>query len=298
MGSQRRAIVLGLLTVLLWSTVASAFKLSLRYMTPVQLLFYASIVSICILSVLLLIQGRFHRLWQYSRHQYLLSLGLGLMNPCLYYLVLFGAYNRLPAQEAQPLNYTWALTLTYLSVPLLGHRLRPVDLVAGLVCYGGVFIIATRGRIEHLHFANGWGVFLALASTLIWALYWIANTRNRREPVSGLLLNFLFALPAISLICALTSGFAVTHWRGLAGAAYVGTFEMGVSYVLWLYAMKSATHTASLSNLIFISPFLSLVFIHFLVGEQILASTYIGLIFIIGGLAAQRLLGRRASDAA
>lgn len=295
--SQRKAIILGLATVLLWSTVASAFKLSLRGMTPVQLLFYASIVSIFVLALVLSIQGRLDLIWRYSRRQYLLSLGLGLMNPCLYYLVLFGAYARLPAQEAQPLNYTWALTLTYLSVPLLGHRLQPLDIVAGLICYGGAFIIATRGHPANLHFANGWGVFLALASTLIWALYWIANTRDKREPVSGLLLNFLFGLPAITVICAFTSGFRVAHWHVLAGAAYVGVFEMGISYVLWLYALKRATHTATLSNLIFISPFLSLVFIHVFVGEKILSATYLGLVFIIAGLGLQRV-GRAETDKA
>lgn len=295
MTSQRKAILLGLLTVLLWSTVASAFKLSLRYLTPVQLLFYASIVSIIVLGTILAAQGRFALLWRYSRRQYLISLGMGLMNPCLYYMVLFGAYHLLPAQEAQPLNYTWALTLTYLSVPLLGQRLRPLDIIAGLVCYSGVFVIATRGHPADFHFSNPLGVGLALGSTLIWALYWIASTRDRRDPVAGLLLNFLFGLPVIALICALTSGFSVPHPDALLGAAYVGTFEMGISYVLWLSALKLATHTASLSNLIFISPFLSLVFIHLLVGEAILTSTYLGLVLIIGGLALQRLRTRKST---
>jgi len=292
--SQRKAIMLGLLTVLLWSTVASAFKLSLRYLTPVQLLFYASVVSILVLTVILTVQGRLGLLWCYSRRQYLISLGMGLMNPCLYYMVLFGAYHLLPAQEAQPLNYTWALTLTYLSVPLLGQRLRPLDIIAGLVCYSGVFVIATRGQIMDFHFSDPVGVGLALGSTLIWALYWIASTRDQRDPVAGLLLNFLFGLPVIALICAFTSGFAIPDPDALFGAAYVGTFEMGVSYVLWLSALKLATHTASLSNLIFISPFLSLVFIHVLVGEAILSSTYAGLVLIITGLILQRIRPVRA----
>ena len=41
---------------------------------------------------------------------------LGLVNPFLYYLVLFKAYDLLPAQEAQAINYTWALMLAFLSV--------------------------------------------------------------------------------------------------------------------------------------------------------------------------------------
>lgn len=292
MERQRKAVMLGLLTVLLWSTVASAFKLSLDTMTPVQLLFYASLVSIAILAIILAAQGRFSELWRYRPRQYLWSIGLGLMNPCLYYLVLLGAYNRLPAQEAQPLNYTWALTLTYLSVPMLKQRLRPIDILAGLVCYLGVVVIASRGDLLGLHFADTLGVALALGSTLIWALYWIANTRDRRDPVAGLLLNFLFGLPFIALICGLTDGFIVSNMSGLLGAAYVGVFEMGVSYVLWLSAMKLADNTATISNFIFISPFLSLVFIHYLVGEVILPSTYMGLVLIVVGLGLQRIKRR------
>ncbi|WP_236744482.1 EamA family transporter [Marinobacter similis] len=59
---------------------------------------------------------------------------------------------------------------------------------------------------------------------------------------------------------------------------------MGIAFVLWSYAMKKAENTSRVSNLIFISPFLSLVFIYFILGEQILPSTYIGLVLIVAGL--------------
>ena len=49
MTNQAKAYLFGISTVLLWSTVASAFKLSLRHMEPVQLLFYANITSILVL---------------------------------------------------------------------------------------------------------------------------------------------------------------------------------------------------------------------------------------------------------
>jgi hypothetical protein len=52
------------------------------------------------------------------------SVGLGFLNPFAYYFVLLQAYDLLPAQEAQPLNCTWAITLSLLSVPLLKQPLR------------------------------------------------------------------------------------------------------------------------------------------------------------------------------
>ena len=287
MRNQTKAYAYGLTAVLLWSTVASAFKLSLRHVDPFQLLVYACAVSILVLSVILSWQGRWRLVLSYSGRQYAQSLALGILNPFLYYLVLFKAYDLLPAQEAQPLNYTWALTLTFLSVPLLGQRLGVREVLAGLVSYSGVVVIAVRGDVSGLRFSDPAGVGLALGSTVIWALYWIYNTRDDRDPVAGLWLNFVFGFPFVLAACWLYSDLRITHLSGLLGAAYVGTFEMGLTFVCWLMALRLATRTAQVGYLIFISPFLSLVFINLLVGEAIRLNTLAGLGLIIAGLVVQ-----------
>ncbi|MGY6554400.1 MAG: DMT family transporter [Wenzhouxiangella sp.] len=291
-GNEQRALLLALGAVLLWSTVATAFKLSLEHLAPVQLLAWASVASVLTLGVLLVVTGRLGQVLRGTRRDYLRSLALGLINPLAYYLVLFEAYDRLPAQEAQPLNYTWAFTLAILAVPLLGHRLSRGDILGGAVAYAGVWVIATRGQVFALEFANPVGVALALGSTLLWALYWIYSARDQRDPLVALFCNFALALPFVLLVCALTAGLAVPDWRGLAGAAYVGVFEMGLAFALWLGAMRLTTSTARISNLIFLSPFLSLFFIRAFVGETILPSTWIGLGLIIAGLALQQALRR------
>lgn len=157
MKNQKQAMLFGLGTVLLWSTVATAFKLALADLAPVQMLLVACAASIVVMGGALVIMGRWQEVFQLSRRQYLQSIGMGLINPCLYYFLLFGAFDRLPAQEAQPLNYTWALVLAYLSVPFLGQKLRRIDILAGLVCYAGVVVIATRGAVTSLSFQTRWG---------------------------------------------------------------------------------------------------------------------------------------------
>ena len=292
--SQTKAYLYGLTTVLLWSTVASAFKLSLRHLDHIQLLLYSSLVSTIVLGVILILEGKFRLVFSYSKNQYLLSIMLGFLNPFLYYLILFKAYDLLPAQEAQPLNYTWAIALALLSIPLLKQKISRYDIIAALVSYSGVVVISTRGDLFSLRFSNRLGVALALLSTVIWALYWIYNTRDTRDPAAGLLLNFAFGLPFIIIFCLIFSTPKVSIVYGLIGAAYVGCFEMGLTFVLWLMALRLSENTARVGNLIFISPFLSLVFIHFLVGERILPSTYIGLALIIAGLIIQQLRPRRS----
>ncbi|MEN8199302.1 MAG: DMT family transporter [Thermodesulfobacteriota bacterium] len=289
MSSQRLALLYGLGAVLLWSTVATAFKLSLRYVSPIELLLYSSFFSTLVIAAILCLQGKFHLVFQCSRREYLLSTLLGLLSPFLYYLILFAAYDLLPAQQAQPINYTWAITLSLLSVPLLRQKIRWQQWLALVVSYCGVVIISTEGKPFSLHFTDPLGVALALISTVIWALYWIYNTRDKRDPVVGLFVNFFFSLPFILVYYLLTSSLRIPPVSGLLGAAYVGTFEMGICFVLWLMAMKLTDNTARISNLIFLSPFLSLVFIHYLLGEDILPSTFIGLFLIMAGLACQRL---------
>ena len=289
MNDQRRALLLGLSAVLLWSTVATAFKLSLRYLSPIELLLYAGSFSTLLLGAILLLQGRLRQAFRCSRREYLLSLFLGLLSPFLYYLILLQAYDLLPAQQAQPLNYTWALTMSLLAVPLLKQKIRWQQWLALLISYCGVVVISTEGRPWSLEFTSPLGVTLALLSTIVWALYWIYNTRDQREPVVGLFVNFVCSFPFVLSYYLLTSDLRLPPLPGLLGAAYVGTFEMGACFVLWLMAMKLSDNTARLSNLIFLSPFLSLIFIALIVGETILPGTLVGLILIIAGLLCQRI---------
>ncbi len=296
MTAQKQAYLYGLLTVLLWSTVATAFKLALKYLDPIQLLLYASLTSTLVLGLVVVVQGNVKQVFLCSRRDYMLSLVLGLLNPCFYYLVLFKAYDLLPAQEAQPLNYTWAITLALLSIPLLKQKISRWDIMGGLVAYAGVFVISTHGDVLSFTFSDPWGVALALFSTLLWALYWIFNTQDTRDPVVGLFLGFAFALPFVFVICWVFSDVWVVDVRGLYGAVYVGVIEMGITFVLWLSALKKADNTAQVGNLIFLSPFLSLVFIHFLLGEHVLPSTFVGLVLIVMGLVVQQLKSRQTAD--
>lgn len=290
----RRALLFGLGTVLIWSTVASAFKIALRHLDHLQLLLVADCVSVLTLGAILAWQGKLGLLRTLSRAELLRNAALGAVNPFLYYLILFKAYALLPAQVAQPLNYTWAITLSLLSVPLLGQKLSRRDLGAICISYLGVVLLSTQGDLSalgRLDFGSPLGVGLALVSTLVWALYWIGNTKNATDPVLALFLNFCAALPLILGATLLFSELPPLSANGLLAAAYVGVFEMGVSFVLWLSAMRLTSSTARIGNLIFLSPFLSLLLIHLILGETIHATTFAGLGLILAGNLLQKRRG-------
>ena len=287
--SQKKATLFALIAVAMWSTVASAFKITLDYFSPIQMLLVASCTTIFLLTAICYQQKKLHLLKQYVEKRPFYYLLLGLINPCLYYLILFQAYELLPAQQAQSLNYTWAITLSILAVPFLGQKLRKQDVIAIILAYSGALIIATKGDLLALDFSSPLGVFLALFSTLLWAMYWIINAKNSGDPLVSLLLGFLLGFPLLLIATPILSDFNMVNWQGWLGAIYIGVFEMGLAFVAWLTALRYAENTSKISNLIFISPFVSLILLNVIIDEPIYAATIVGLVFIIAGLLIQQL---------
>jgi len=284
---QAQAYAFAWLTVGCWATVSTAFKLALRELHYAQLLLVANAVAVAVLGAMVVLGGRAGTLRALPRAEHLRSLGLGLMNPVAYYLLLFQAYAMLPAQVAQPVNYTWAIALSLLAVPLLGQRITRADLAAIAISYGGVLVVSLGSGVDGQGI-NWVGIGITLLSTVVWALYWIANSRAHTDPVCRVFLNFCYALPATALACALLSDFTAPRGGALLAALWVGVFEMGLTFVFWQRALLLSVNAARVSNLIFVTPFLALLPIAVVLGEPLAPSTLPGMLLILGGLFVQR----------
>ena len=279
-----KAYIYALLSVLLWSTVATAFKLGLMALSPLYLILLASVFSLLVFFVVILIQGRIKELFSVTLKGLGKSALLGALNPFGYYLILFQAYSLLPAQVAQPLNMIWPVTLALLSAPLLKQKITIRNIVAILISFVGVIFISSQGSLSGMTNTNPTGALLAVGSSIIWALFWILSVLDKRDEIFKLFWNFAFGLTYLIITAFLFTDFRFPNPKGLPAAVYIGLFELGITYILWMKAMQLSENNAKTGNLIFLSPFLSLVFIHFILGETIFATTFIGLAFIISGI--------------
>ena len=279
--NSRKSYIFAGLTVLMWSTVATAFKLGLDYLSPANLLFYSSLTSLVFFSILILFQKKRKEL--FSLKNILNSAIFGFLNPFLYYLILFEAYNLLPAQIAQPLNYTWVIVVTLLMAFFMKQKLDIISIIGLLISFSGVVFLSSQGSLPGIGEINILGVILALSSSLFWGLYWLLNLRDRREDSHKLLLNFLFGTIFILIYILLTEDLQFSK-NGLFSGIYIGLFEMGVTFFVWLKALKYAESTAKTGSIIYLSPFISLLFISFVLGEQISSVAIIGLSLIILGI--------------
>ena len=285
----KKSILYALISVILWSTVASAFKIALMYMTFLDLLMISSFTATIILFLILLFQKKtkIFKLKNFKK-----SIFMGFINPFIYYIVLFKSYSLLPAQIAQPINYTWPIALVILSWIFLKEKLSFLRFIAILMSFSGVVVISTKGKFTSLQF-NKLGILLAFSSAFIWAIYWIKNKKDIREDVLKLFFNFLCGFLFILVFYLIKHGkVEIFHLntKGILAGIYVGLFEMGITFLFWGKALKYAKSTARVSNLIYLSPFLSLFFISIIVGEKILISTIIGLFLIVLGIVMQEMV--------
>ena len=279
-----RAYIYALFSVLLWSTVATAFKLGLQVLSPLYLILTAAAVSLLTFFIVILFQGKVKELMTVSWVGLGKSALLGALNPFAYYLILFKAYSLLPAQVAQPLNMIWPLTLALLSAPLLKQKITGRNIIAILISFVGVVFISSQGSFSGMANTNVTGALLAIGSSVIWSLFWILSVLDKRDEMFKLFWNFAFGLIYLLITAFLFTDFRLPDPKGIPAAVYIGLFELGITYILWMKAMQLSKNNAKMGNLTFLSPFLSLVFIHFILGETIYMTTFIGLAFIISGI--------------
>lgn len=290
----KQAYIYAALSVLLWGTIPTAFKIALSELSIVTMLGITTLVSTAVLFVIMVLTGKLCLLKETKRSELLWSALFGLINPVGYYMILLTAYNRLPGQVAQPINMIWPIILVFFSIPLLGQRIPGRSFIALAVSLIGVYIIASQGAPLSPGRSDTLGVTLALVSGILWALYFVLNVRDKRDESVKLFTSFLFGSFYMLILMAAGGSFNnPVSLKGVTASVYCGFFEMGITFWLWLKALQLSETTDKVSNLVYFAPFVSLILLHFIIDEPVYYTTLLGLLLIIGSVLYQSR-GRRA----
>ncbi len=291
----KKAIIYAGIAVLLWSTVATAFKIALRNLQPFELMFYSSVFSTIILFIIVIIKQQLINFKYLKIKDFLLFAFLGLLVPFGYYSILFMAYDLLPAQIAQAINFTWPIAIVILSVIIKKEKLSILKFSAIFISFIGAYIVISGGNFNNIINFNIQGVIYAFLSVFIWAVYWIINREINYDMSIALFLIFLFGSIYALITNVMFYSIAIPTITELIPALYVGLFEMSITFFVWLIALKSAKSTAIVNNIIYLTPFISLLIINYILKETIKNSTIIGLFLIVSGIVLQLILKNKNS---
>ena len=280
--------------VFFWATVATAFKLALGGMGAVTLLIISSTTALFVFAINLGINGKLLKTLRslIDRETLIRSVWQGALNPFIYYLILFKGYSLLPAQIAQPMNFSWQVVMIVLMAIFMKQKIGFKQALGVAVSFGGLVILYLNNVADSSGTLSLAGIVLILTSTVIWALYWMLKIDNSKDPAEELFRNFLTGVIYL-LIVYLIFPEPITFGIPFFAAVYVGLFEMGITFILWNKALNIASDRVIITQMIYLAPMLSFIIINRVLGEEIQLLTIAGLALIVSGIFISNITGKK-----
>lgn len=276
------------LCILLWASIPVASKKILVELDNLQMLFYSTAFSLAVLAVLLVAHGKHKELRRYGARDYGIMAWLGFLGTYLYYVLLYGAFARTTASEGFILAYTWPIFVLGLAFLLLGETVTWTKISAVAVSFLGVAVIFTHGDPKSLTLSSLTGDLIAVTGAFVFALFSVLGKKRNDDQTISVFVYFVVAMISVVVTTAACSSFVWPSARVWGWLAYNGVLVNGVSYIFWFKALEHGdTHV--ISSALYLTPFLSLVYIRLFLDERILPSSVAGLGLILAGIAVQLL---------
>jgi len=271
------------LTLLLWSSTAAVAKLLLKSLNVFQLLLYVSLIASISLFVIIIFQNKIDVIRKYKFKDYCFFAFMGFIGIYLYHMFLFLGFASASVQEIFIVNYTWPIWVVIFGILILKEKISILTVLAISICFFGVYIVVSKGDLTSISFENIQGDFFALVGAISYGLFSVIGKKDQRDIVTSMMFYYFFSFIFAFITTLIFSTFPAITMDELIGLIWLGVFAMGIAFVFWFLALKHG-NTAEMSNIIYLTPFISLIYIYFLIGEQILISSIFGLLLIIFGI--------------
>jgi len=272
------------IAILLWSTMATTAKLLLGSIDTYRVLCISTLFAAVALLMYNVATGRLKLLRQYRPLDSLRMISAGLLGHCFYYVFYYAGAAILPASQAFIINYLWPILSVVFAILLLGERLTIRKGLAFLLSFIGVLTVA-GGDLLHFETDTLWGMLLCVAGAVCYGAFTAFNKKWDYDLPIAMMLSF-FASALVTLVPALAEGAWTLSWGQVAGLAWNGIGTMAAANTCWAVALSKG-NTARISNLAYITPFLSMVWISLILQESISPWSLLGLCVIVLGIVIQ-----------
>ncbi|MFJ1709291.1 EamA family transporter [Kitasatospora sp. NPDC088346] len=171
------------------------------------------------------------------------SLVLGALNIGVFFALLFVAAYRLPGGVAATVGSVQPLLVAGLSAVLLGRRLTPAVLVAGVTGIAGVALLVLRAdaRLDALGVAAALGGAVVMATGVVLSKRWTSPASLLATTGWQLVAGGLLLLP-VALFVEGPPPAELTA-RNLLGYGYLSTVGAALAYTLWFRGIKALSPT-------------------------------------------------------
>lgn len=282
--SKKKSFFFVLLCIICWAFIPVVSKFGQVNLDNYQFLFWSNLFSAITLLGCTIIFKRLKEFFSYSLSQIIISLFLGFLGTCLYYLLLYFAYAYAKGLEVLTLQYTWPIFVTIFSILILKEKVAPKTLIATLVGFCGIVIIISKGNPQNINLGDIHLNLLVILAASIFGLFSVLSKKFNYEPItfttycyiSGILFSFI----ALNIF----SKFVLPSPHSLSLIAINGVLINGFSYIFWILALKYG-EASFVAPFVFLTPVIAAFLIVIFWGEPVLPIYFVGFVLVIlGGL--------------
>lgn len=269
--------------ILSWSTIATISKLLLGSLDSMQITFLSSAFATAFLLVLNIAKGNMKLFKQYKAREYLVMSGIGILGIFIYHLFLYMGIDCMDASQAFIINYLWPIMSVLSACIILKEKMTVRKGIAILLSFAGVIIVTANGNLLNIGKDTLTGALYCVIAAVSYGLFSTLNKKKDYDKYFSMMIFYLAAtVVSLAYIIATKSNFTLDAMQ-VTGLMWMGIFTNAIAFTFWAIALKMGD-TAKVSNLAYITPFLSLVWTTVVLGENFNPYSLIGLSVIVLGI--------------
>ncbi len=269
-------------SILFWSTIATVSKLLLGTLSSMQVLCVSSLLGALFLLAVNLCSGAFKACRRYRVKDYAVMALIGLPGTFLYYVFLYAGTNLMLASQAFIINYLWPIMSVVFACILLKEKMTLRRGVAIGMSFIGVGIVAGNDLLQfNPNTLIGAGCCILCAVS--YGLYTALNQKYSYNKSIAVMVAYFTTFVLTAVILTVQGSSFTLQPAQLLGLAYNGMLTMALATTTWALALESGK-TATISNLAYLTPFISLIWTFFILHEPIQWTSILGLAVIVLGI--------------
>lgn len=274
------------ISIFLWSTTATVTKILLSSINSMQILLFGSFFASIYLLIVNIIKGNLKQLKDYRINDYLQIAGIGILGTFLYNLFLYLGINKMQASQAFIINYLWPIMTVIFACFILKEKMTFRKMVAIVLSFIGVIIVTSNGSLLNVEKESIIGALCCVLAAISYGLFSAINKKKNYNNYLSMMLFYMVSFIISLLYILFSKEWFVPESNQLIGLLWIGVFTSATAFTSWAIALEKGD-TAKISNLAYITPFLSLIWTSLVLKEIISIYAIIGLIVIILGILIQ-----------
>ncbi len=277
-------------TIFMWSTIAVVSKLLLGQFNNFQVLWASSFFGSLMLIILNSATGIIKQLKKFKLKDYLMVLFAGLPGTFLYYVFYYAGTDILPsASQAFIINYLWPIMSVVFACLINKEKMTTRKGIAIAVSFLGIAIVTAKDLFVPSTTTLSVTLFGALMCALgavSYGLFTALTNKYNYEKSLMMLISFVGTFIITTIINGVNGDLFIPTGVEILGFVWNGMFVMALASTAWAIALHMGD-TAKISNLAYITPFASLIWIRLILKEPLSIFSILGLIVIVGGILIQ-----------